>query len=133
VTGFAPHGMCLLWRRDLIALHVTGDALIATAYFAIPLLMGYLFWSRKLANLPHTSLSVWTAAFIFACGLTHLTAIAEIWTPLYYLSGWLKIVTGALSIIAMCRLGRAVSVFMRLVPLAPTPEQLAAAIRSLES
>ena len=34
--GFMPHGMCYLWRPDILGLHVTSDALIVLAYFSIP-------------------------------------------------------------------------------------------------
>ena len=30
---FVPHGVCLLWRPDLVALHVISDAVIAAALF----------------------------------------------------------------------------------------------------
>ena len=40
--SFMPHGHCLLWRWDLLFLHVTGDLLTFTAYFIIPLVLIYL-------------------------------------------------------------------------------------------
>jgi hypothetical protein len=36
-TNLAPHGLCLLWRPELIWLHVASDGLIALAYFSIPI------------------------------------------------------------------------------------------------
>lgn len=39
--GFMPHGMCYLWRPDLLALHVLSDALISLAYFSIPFTLLY--------------------------------------------------------------------------------------------
>ena len=35
-SAYAPHGYCLLWRRDLVATHLISDILIAAAYFSIP-------------------------------------------------------------------------------------------------
>ena len=35
--SFTPHGVCLLWRPELIWLHVASDAVIALAYFSIPI------------------------------------------------------------------------------------------------
>jgi hypothetical protein len=35
-ASFVPHGYCLLWRPDLVALHAISDIGIAGAYFAIP-------------------------------------------------------------------------------------------------
>ena len=34
---FSPHGICLLWEPELIWLHVASDAVIAAAYFSIPI------------------------------------------------------------------------------------------------
>ncbi len=33
----APHGFCLLWQPELVWTHVIADALIAAAYFSIPI------------------------------------------------------------------------------------------------
>jgi len=35
-STLSPHGICLLWRPELIWLHVVSDGLIAAAYFSIP-------------------------------------------------------------------------------------------------
>jgi hypothetical protein len=43
---FMPHGMCLVWRADLIWLHVTSDALIALSYFSIPFALVYFVRKR---------------------------------------------------------------------------------------
>ena len=44
-ASFMPHGYCLLWRPDLVALHAISDAVIAFAYVAIPVAM--LVFLRK--------------------------------------------------------------------------------------
>src|SRR4030095_11650516 len=35
-SNFEPHGHCYLWNPGLVGLHVVSDALIAVAYFSIP-------------------------------------------------------------------------------------------------
>ena len=35
----SPHGLCLLWRPDLIWLHVISDSIITIAYYSIPLVL----------------------------------------------------------------------------------------------
>ena len=67
-ANLAPHGICLLWRPELIWLHVASDALIAIAYYSIPFVLalfvtkrsdvefGWVFWAF--------------AIFILACGTT---------------------------------------------------------------
>ncbi len=36
-STFMPHGQCYLWDANLLRLHGISDALIAVAYFSIPL------------------------------------------------------------------------------------------------
>ena len=47
VTQFMPHGMCFLWKPDLLAFHIAADALIALAYFSIPV---FLIWRTRSAG-----------------------------------------------------------------------------------
>ena len=44
--NFMPHGHCLLWRGDLLFLHVGGDLLTFTAYMLIPVALVKLVKSR---------------------------------------------------------------------------------------
>ena len=86
---FSPHGICLLWEPELIWLHVTSDALIAAAYFSIPVALsifvskrpdvdfGWIFWAF--------------AIFIMACGVTHVLSIVTLWVPIYGIEGLVKI------------------------------------------
>lgn len=98
IQSFMPHGMCLLWRPDLMLLHVGSDALIALSYFAITFcIAGFV---RRRADLEdrHRALALLFAAFIGLCGLTHLFSILVLWVPAYVWEGWLKAVTAAVSI-----------------------------------
>ena len=42
-----PHGMCYLWRPDVLTLHVVSDTLITLAYFSIPFTLVYFVRKRK--------------------------------------------------------------------------------------
>ncbi|HMK79956.1 MAG TPA: ATPase, partial [Xanthobacteraceae bacterium] len=35
-ASLSPHGICLLWRPELVWLHVVSDSIIAISYFSIP-------------------------------------------------------------------------------------------------
>ena len=82
---FSPHGICLLWEPELIWLHVASDAVIAAAYFSIPVALsifvskrrdvdfGWIFWAFAL--------------FIMACGFTHILSIITLWVPIYGIEG----------------------------------------------
>ena len=125
-NGFMPHGMCYLWRPDLLALHVLADSLIALAYFSIP--FSLLYFVRRRKELQFNWVFVCFAIFIVACGTTHLMEIVTIWRPVYWLSGIIKAIT------ALASLPTAV-LLVRLVPEAlrwPSPAALQRANTSLE-
>jgi PAS domain S-box-containing protein len=95
-TALSPHGLCLLWRPELIWLHVGSDSIIALAYFSIPFALavfvsrrpdvryGWVFWSF--------------ATFIMACGMTHVMSIWTLWVPDYTLEGGVKAATAVASL-----------------------------------
>ena len=96
-ADFMPHGMCYLWRPDLLALHVVADGLIALAYFSIPFTLLYFIRMRR--DLQFTGLFLCFGLFIVACGLTHLMEIWTIWHPAYWVSGGLKAATAGISVV----------------------------------
>lgn len=97
-ASFMPHGYCLLWRPDLVALHAISDGLIALAYIAIP--VAILTFLRRRPDIRGNSrkIAYLFIAFILACALTHLTALATLWWPAYGAQGLIKLVTAAVSI-----------------------------------
>lgn len=91
-----PHGHCYLWKPGLVWLHVASDALIATAYFSIP--VGLIHFVRQRQDLPYSGIFQLFGAFIIACGLTHVLEIWTLWHPIYWVSGGLKAVTAIISL-----------------------------------
>jgi signal transduction histidine kinase len=117
-SGFMPHGMCFEWNSNVIGLHVVSDAVIALAYYSIPITL--LYFVRKRRDLVFDWMFVCFALFIVACGTTHLMEILNIWKPTYWLSGLIKAITALLSIVTAILL-------IKLVPQAlqiPSPAQL---------
>ncbi|MCB1691508.1 MAG: histidine kinase, partial [Pseudomonadales bacterium] len=94
-SRFMPHGMCFLWRPDLLVLQVGSDALIALAYFSIPAAMIVLL--RKRPDVPRGILGLFSA-FILLCGFTHLASIVVIWYPAYVIEGLIKLATAIVSV-----------------------------------
>jgi len=125
--GFMPHGQCYLWSPGLVWLHAVADSLIALAYFSIPLTMFYFVRRRR--DLPYPTVFLLFCAFIVACGLTHAMSVWTIWEPQYYLSGGLKAVTAAVSLVTAVALVRAVPAALRL----PGPEELRRSNEELEA
>jgi light-regulated signal transduction histidine kinase (bacteriophytochrome) len=110
--------MCYEWDPHVIWLHVAADAVIALAYYSIPLTL--LYFVRKRKDLAFDWMLVCFAIFIVACGTTHLMEILNIWHPTYWLSGIIKVITALASIITAVLL-------IRLIPQAlkiPSPAAL---------
>jgi signal transduction histidine kinase len=125
-STLAPHGICLLWRPELIWLNVFSDAIIALSYFSIPFALaifvskrsdvefGWVFWAF--------------AIFITACGLTHVMAIWTLWVPDYGIEGLVKAVTAAASITTAIMLWPLLPKVLAL----PSPAQLRRAQEELQ-
>ncbi|MBD2329970.1 PAS domain-containing protein [Alkalinema sp. FACHB-956] len=117
--SFIPHGHCYLWQTNLVGLHVLSDAMIALAYYSIPITLVYFVRQRK--DLPFDWIFLLFGAFIISCGTTHLMEIWTLWHPAYWLSGMLKAVTALISLYTAIAL-------VQLMPqalLLPSPAQLA--------
>ena len=96
-SGFMPHGMCLLWRPFIFWLHLSSDALIATAYYSIPFAL--VTFVRRRRDLVFSGVFYMFSAFIFLCGTTHLMEIWTLWHPDYEISGLLKVATAGVSLV----------------------------------
>lgn len=96
-AAMMAHGYCYLWRPSLVALHVGSDAVIGLSYLVISASLGYLLY-RVREELPFTWVVTAFGLFIVAGGLTHLLAVWTVWWPDYWLSGWAKFVTAAVSV-----------------------------------
>jgi PAS domain-containing protein len=125
-ASFVPHGYCLLWRPDLVWVHAVSDLLIALAYFSIPLAL--IDFVRRRQDLRFKWIFWMFAAFITACGLTHVAGLVTLWQPYYGAQGLIKAWTALVSV------GTAVAIWP-LIPRAlalPSPLQLQAANNRLQ-
>jgi PAS domain S-box-containing protein len=94
--SFMPHGTCLLWRPELLYLHVVSDLLIAASYVAIPVALSYFVSKRE--DLRFGYIFFLFGAFILACGTTHVMEVWTIWDPVYGTSGLIKAFTALVSV-----------------------------------
>ena len=94
---FSPHGICLLWEPELIWLHVGSDALIATAYFSIPIALAIFVSKRR--DLKFGWVYWAFGVFILACGFTHVLSIYTLWVPIYGIEGLVKAATAIASVL----------------------------------
>jgi light-regulated signal transduction histidine kinase (bacteriophytochrome) len=92
----SPHGICLLWRPELIWLHLISDAVIGLAYFSIPVALAVFQSKRRDVNFGWV---IWSfAIFIVSCGATHFFSIWTLYVPDYGAEGLLKAVTAVASL-----------------------------------
>jgi signal transduction histidine kinase/CheY-like chemotaxis protein len=126
-SSFIPHGHCYLWKPGLVWLHIISDAIIAFAYYSIPVTLFYFV--RKRQDLPFYWIFLLFAAFIISCGTTHIAEIWTLWHPTYWLSGIIKAGTAVVSLFTAIEL-------VPLVPQAlalPSPSQLTQANEALQA
>ncbi|KQO65430.1 MULTISPECIES: ATP-binding protein [unclassified Methylobacterium] len=117
-TSLAPHGICLLWRPELIWTHVVSDAIIAFAYFTIPVALGVFVTRRR--DIAFGWMFWAFALFILACGTTHLFGIWTLWVPDYAAEAVIKAITAAASIVTAILLW----VLLPRALALPSPDQL---------
>ena len=104
---FMPHGHCYAWTPGILGMEVGANAVIALAYFSIPVIL----WAfvRRRPDIPYRHFLTLFAVFITSCGVGHVLEIVAIWRPIYWpLSVW-KCFT------ALASIGTAVA----LVPMLP--------------
>lgn len=122
LEGLLPHGICFAGRADLVWLHVLSDAIVALAYFMIPVTLVY-FLRRRPGKLSFNWAVALFAAFILLCGTGHVLSLITVWTPIYGVQGVVKALTAVVSIATAAAI----------IPLVPrllamrSPEELEAA------
>jgi signal transduction histidine kinase len=123
--GLPPHGYCLLWQPSLIWTHVVSDAMIAAAYFSIPLILATLLARRR--DFEFGWVVLLFAMFILACGTTHVMSILVLWVPAYGIEGLIKVMTAIASLVTAIALWPLLPRFAAL----PSPRQLRVANEQL--
>jgi signal transduction histidine kinase len=117
-TQLSPHGLCLLWRPELIWLHVLSDGFIALAYFSIPIVLSVFISKRPDFGFGWVICAF--VVFITACGATHLFGIWTLWFPDYAAEGAVKGITALASVATAVGLWPLLPKVLAL----PSPQQL---------
>ncbi|MFP4096629.1 MAG: response regulator [Cyclobacteriaceae bacterium] len=92
-----PIGSGFNWLPEIVWPHAVSDTLIALAYFTIPLGIYRIMKKRNDIEEAQPLLMLFIA-FIVLCGMTHLTAVYNIWHTSYHFSSTLKALTALVSV-----------------------------------
>lgn len=94
-------------NESLLRLHIIADALMTIAFLSIPImLIGFV---KKRKDIPFSFIFRMFSLFLVATGLTHLFAIATVWSADFLLYGWVKMIA------AICSIATAVAL-LKLIP-----------------
>lgn len=84
-------------------MYISADISIFLAYLSIPIILLWYIRNRDIGK--GKKLVVLFAAFILLCGFTHLIDVVLFWEPVYRLSGFMKLLTGVVSLATATVLG----------------------------
>ena len=98
-AAISPHDFFLIGDAKLLSLHILSDSVMALSYLLISAALIAIV--RKRRDIPFRGVILCFAAFIVACGLTHLTELAMLWFPMYWISALLEACTAAISTVAL--------------------------------
>lgn len=127
-TAWMPHGYCIQWAPGVVWPMVVGNALIALAYFVIPIKLIRLHRARP--DLMPGWFSTAFASFVLLCGVSHAFAIVTLWIAVYRAEAWWAVATAINSwaVVALLFVARRhVLALPRAADLAEARRQLAAA------
>lgn len=94
-SDWPPRWHCGKWTEFHGWLYIISDLLIWSAYFAIPLIILKFVSRRSKARFVRAYFLF--AAFILACGSTHLLDAVTFWFPAYRLNALVRFITGIVS------------------------------------
>ena len=97
-SKWPPRWSCGEWSSFHGWFYILSDIGISLAYFAIPFVLGILLYKRRSTGLPFPGIIILFIAFIFSCGLTHLTDAVLFWLPAYKFSALIRFLTAVVSI-----------------------------------
>lgn len=125
-SGFVPHGYCLMWRWDLVSLHVVSDIVIAVSYLTIPFFIFRVLKHR--GDIQFRAVPILFACFITACAITHVFGLATMWFAVYGIQGVFKLICALISALTAVMIWRLYPDIVNL----PSPRQLEEKNRQLQ-
>ncbi len=94
--GWPPRWFCGQWTPTHGWTYILANLAVWSAYMSIPLTLVYFFRKRG-KKLPYPWILLMFAAFIFACGTTHMLDALAFWWPAYRLMTVANVITALVS------------------------------------
>jgi hypothetical protein len=107
-----PHGFCIKWSSNLLNIYVVSNAFMFLAYTYIGISL--ILFAKSHKELEWNMLLWLFAAFILACGVTHLMDIVTFWLPFYWVDATVKGVTAIVSVGTVLYLAPRLSMLLNL-------------------
>ncbi len=108
---YMPHGMCYLWKPEILWVSVISDVLTALAYYSITIAV--IVFVKKRQDLPYPAFFILVGSIIFiACGTSHLIAAIVVWEPIYGISAITKAITASTSVLSGILIWRVLPFFL---------------------
>ncbi len=118
-SGFLTLGNCGSWSASLKQAYIASNALIALAYFLIPISL-FVLWKNQRRDISRPGIFLGFAVFIASSGLTHVCDVVVFWWPAYRLYTLIDAFTAVSSIGTALILPSVVHLLLRV----PTPDQI---------
>jgi len=121
-SDFPPRWQCGNWGAVEGWLHIVSDTTIFAAYVAIPIALMVFVRKRRDFQFPRI---IWLFfAFILSCGIAHGVEVVIFWWPAYRVTGVLKAITAAVSVMTVVALVRVMPVAVSIPSLTRTNREL---------
>jgi len=118
-SQYMPHGMCYLWRPEILWTSAISDVVTAIAYLAFA--AAVISFVRRRTDLPYSSFFILAGTIVFlACGTSHFLSAVVIWDPIYGYLATVKIMVALSSVAAATLLWRLLPLFLSI----PSPTML---------
>jgi PAS domain S-box-containing protein len=111
-SDLMPHGFFIKWSSDLLNIYVVSNAFIFLAYTYIG--VSLILFAKSHKELEWNMLLWLFAAFILACGVTHLMDIVTFWLPFYWVDAGVKGITAIISVGTVLYLAPRLSMLLNL-------------------
>ncbi len=117
-SDFLPHGLCLSWRTDLVALMLGSEIVIGGCYLSVAGSLGVFAMRRP--DFPYPGIMTLFALVFALCGLSHLVEALVLWFPLYGIQAVFNTLVAILAVPAAWKMWRLVPEALTL----PSPRHL---------